>query len=297
MKAKRPHTGEPVREVRQLQSRVFTSAGRKLLREVVRRSGPPIIILGAHRSGTSLVARMLRSAGVYMGRSLDANSEDVSFQNLNRIVLNRWRAQWMRPPEPDRWDRLATSPASLLAVVGNLQTLERSYFGPFGQQGLETPAPPLPLARTLSPALWSRLLIRLTKLRPVRPADATPRAWGWKDPRNTLTLPVWKQLFPDARVIYVVRERGAAARSLQKRCLEQGDGAPDCRDLERCLDLVDRYESFAIELRKRYRSDWSEVHYEEICAAPRSGASALLEASGMSGSEAVVTSMARIVRP
>ena len=42
-------------------------------------------------------------------------------------------------------------------------------------------------------------------------------AWGWKDPRSTLTLPLWLELFPDARVIEIVRHGVDVAASLVHR--------------------------------------------------------------------------------
>src|SRR5690606_34730922 len=40
---------------------------------------------------------------------------------------------------------------------------------------------------------------------------------GWKDPRNTFTLPVWRQVFPNLRVIHIVRHGVDAAASLARR--------------------------------------------------------------------------------
>jgi hypothetical protein len=42
-------------------------------------------------------------------------------------------------------------------------------------------------------------------------------AWGWKDPRTTLTLPTWLGVFPGLKVIHVVRHGMDVARSLNKR--------------------------------------------------------------------------------
>jgi hypothetical protein len=41
--------------------------------------------------------------------------------------------------------------------------------------------------------------------------------WGWKDPRNTYTLPFWLDLFPDARVVHVYRHGVDVAASLHQR--------------------------------------------------------------------------------
>ena len=38
--------------------------------------------------------------------------------------------------------------------------------------------------------------------------------WGWKDPRNSLTLPFWQRLLPDLKVIVCVRNPLEVARSL-----------------------------------------------------------------------------------
>jgi len=46
-------------------------------------------------------------------------------------------------------------------------------------------------------------------------ADRQP--WGWKDPRNSLTLPFWLRLIPDLRVVVCVRNPIEAAWSLHGR--------------------------------------------------------------------------------
>lgn len=38
--------------------------------------------------------------------------------------------------------------------------------------------------------------------------------WGWKDPRNCLTLPLWRELMPEAKVLICVRNPLAVAESL-----------------------------------------------------------------------------------
>ena len=41
--------------------------------------------------------------------------------------------------------------------------------------------------------------------------------WGWKDPRSSLTIPFWKNLFPELKVVFCVRNPLEVALSLQKR--------------------------------------------------------------------------------
>ncbi len=45
----------------------------------------------------------------------------------------------------------------------------------------------------------------------------TDRPWGWKDPRNSLTLPLWRLLVPDLRVVVCVRNPLAVVQSLADR--------------------------------------------------------------------------------
>jgi GT2 family glycosyltransferase len=43
------------------------------------------------------------------------------------------------------------------------------------------------------------------------------RVWGWKDPRNSLTLPFWQQLFPGLKTLVMVRNPLEVAHSMRKR--------------------------------------------------------------------------------
>lgn len=45
----------------------------------------------------------------------------------------------------------------------------------------------------------------------------SPRVWGWKDPRNSLTLPFWKDVFPRLKTLIIVRNPLEAAHSMRER--------------------------------------------------------------------------------
>ena len=148
----------------------------------------PIIVIGAHRSGTSAVARVLETLGVFMGRQLDPNHEARFFLELDEWILRQCGARWDNPEAvahllEDRRQRelvtrhLANSVASLRAV---------RYLG------------------------WSRWLRGQRLHRLARP-------WGFKDPRATFTLPLWLDVFPGARVVHVHRHGVDVARSLCAR--------------------------------------------------------------------------------
>jgi hypothetical protein len=139
-----------------------------------------IAVAGMHRSGTSMVARLLNLAGVSLGPERD-----------------------MIPAGPDNpegfWEH-----AGFVAV--NDEILAR-----LGGTCL-TP-PPMPASWELRPEI--DLLRGVAAAFVARVAGAEP--WGWKDPRNSLTLPFWQRLIPDLRVVVCVRNPLEVAASLGAR--------------------------------------------------------------------------------
>jgi hypothetical protein len=137
--------------------------------------------------------------------------------------------------------------------------------------------------------------------------DAGPQPptgpWGWKDPRNSLTLPYWLALFPEAHILHVRRDGEAIASSLMCRAA-RADGpsatpAPLIARLRRvathpvlaahairsrvgvdvphqtgtlldrsyCMRLTEQYVAECIRFRHAGRR-YMEVRYEEILASP-----------------------------
>lgn len=146
---------------------------------------PPLILIGMHRSGTTLVSRLLHDLGVYMGADqTTGTSESVRFRTLNTKILLRRESTWFRP-EPMQAvlaDAAVVAEESAWLVRQLASRKMRSYWG--------------------SAAL----------------AKHPPEGcWGWKDPRSTITLPIWLQLFPQARILHVVRNGVDVAASLIHR--------------------------------------------------------------------------------
>ncbi len=147
---------------------------------------PPLIIIGMHRSGTSLLTRLLDELGLFTGADWDAeNSESMFFQGVNDEVLHAAGARWYRP-SPMR--------ATLF---------EQARCGEW--------------AGRLAVMCASKNAARYTGVRDQRPLGGLPHPWGWKDPRNTLTLPLWLRVFPQAKVLHVVRNGVDVAQSLVER--------------------------------------------------------------------------------
>ena len=150
------------------------------------RQASPIVVIGMHRSGTRLLVEILDKLGVFMGADRQADSESVAFMLINEGILHQCGAFWSEPmsahfmlAQPELAEHIAASAREALAAQ-----LDR-YAGPSG---------------------W-HLDARAKELPP----------FGWKDPRNTFTLPVWKQVFPNLRAIHIVRHGVDVAASLARR--------------------------------------------------------------------------------
>lgn len=146
----------------------------------------PVLIIGMHRSGTRLLAQILDELGVFMGADRQADGESVAFMLINEAIFHQCGTFW-------------TEPVPVHFVLSDPELLERAT----------TVARDALVAGFASYAGGN-------DWRPGAVPEATP-PFGWKDPRNTFTLPVWMQVFPRARVIHVLRHGVDVAASLARR--------------------------------------------------------------------------------
>ncbi len=152
------------------------------------RCTPPVIILGMHRSGTSLVAHMLEEIGLFLGWRKDINHEAWFFLRLNDWLLRQCGGAW---DQPAPIHHLLANPLGRRMVTDYLRFM-------------------LGAPRTAT-------YLGLQQYLRYRSIPAIGRPWGWKDPRNTFTLPLWLELFPEARMIHVYRHGIDVAASLKQR--------------------------------------------------------------------------------
>ncbi|MDH3442826.1 MAG: glycosyltransferase, partial [Deltaproteobacteria bacterium] len=134
-----------------------------------------------HRSGTSVVSRLLNLHGVYLGpqdqfmKPADDNPrgfwENKRITDLNDEILARLGGSWHEPPLfRDRWE---TSP-DLADLRQRARALLQEHF-------------------------------------------SSEKIWGWKDPRTCLTLPFWNRLLPPIQYVFSLRNPVDVARSLERR--------------------------------------------------------------------------------
>lgn len=251
----------------------------------------PVILMGMHRSGTSLVARLLRRFGVFVGAHLDPNLESVFFQDINEWLLRESGGSWTFP---DAIDYLLDNDESRTLTCGFLGMVLRSpraisYTG---------------LRRYLR---WGGL-------------HRFESAWGWKDPRNTFTLPLWLELFPDAKVVSVARHGLDVAQSLKLRrdrrqavlkskvfkfrryyslWLRGGwfADAPLCATLDGGLSLWAKYMERARVHVERLGEQALSLRYEDLMEQPEFVLGRLVEFCGLDVTSAQLAAVRQLLDP
>lgn len=150
---------------------------------------PFVVVLGMHRSGTSLCADVLGRLGVAMADEPDAQPSNP-------------RGHWERPEIVRRHDRI-------------LEMFERGYHDP--RHDL-----PLPAGWWLDPAVAQ---IRREIMAFLEQKRAAGMPFGFKDPRTARLLPLWQQIFDELavepKIVLCLRNPVQVARSLEER-----DGLP-----------------------------------------------------------------------
>src|SRR5256885_9070355 len=67
------------------------------------RHRPPVLIIGAHRSGTTATARALELVGLQIGQRLDSHREPRPLQKLHENYLRRIGGAWHDPQPFLKW--------------------------------------------------------------------------------------------------------------------------------------------------------------------------------------------------
>lgn len=237
----------------------------------------PIIVIGMHRSGTSLITRTLESMGVFMGWRKQADEEALFFLNLNEWVMKCAQATWATPESIH--DLLNHEGVRALVI----ERIKMQIASP----------------RIISYMGWKNALL-------YRKMENLPMPYGWKDPRNVFTLPLWMEIFPRARVIHVSRHGVDIASSLRTREFKQIEKAnlrnrrdkrqlrhwfrpmpifmnsPGVLSLDYGLDLWTRYMSHSQQHMQELGTAGMDVKYESFLQEPLVELSRIAKFCGLS---------------
>ena len=204
----------------------------------------PIIVLGAHRSGTTLLARILCNLGLFMGYTLKKHLEAAFFRNANEWILQTARGNWDTPLNAQHLlesPKLRTAVEQKLHKQINSKRFLQSYIGPSNIDAF----------------------YRNPKF-----------IWGWKDPRTIITWPIWHTIFPRAKYIFTYRNGIDVANSLKTReekrkSLNLPHLSTRCFELDGAFNLWERYNSIFYNYLQRFGNiNLLQVRFENLLLNP-----------------------------
>ena len=156
----------------------------------------PIIIIGMHRSGTTMLTKMMQNLGLFIGWNVNDEYEARYFLNRNEKILNGCGGSWDNPvcienltSRPELSQKVVSTLEKDLSGIGRVDFLGKRYF------------------------FKNRSIVNLSV------------PWGWKDPRNTFLLPLWLEIFPNAKLLHIYRNGLDIANSLSVRENKRVTGA------------------------------------------------------------------------
>jgi len=142
----------------------------------------PIIIIGMHRSGTSMLSRILHEYGIFFGLNVEGNNESIPYLRCNEQIFKKNNSDWFNVGEL-KGNILKSKESSIQIAKKALEdSFKDEYFENLNDNSL---------------------------------ADFDN--WGWKDPRNTYTVDIWREIYPEAKVIHIYRNPIDVAISLRNR--------------------------------------------------------------------------------
>lgn len=139
-----------------------------------------------HRAGTTMLTAFLEELGLFVGAKKEINNESVFFLRLNEWILKQANTTW------DNTYNFKFINDDLKRIVKrvinyNLKGTRRIEF-----LGLK----------------------RFLRYKDIRDLNIP---WGWKDPRNSFTIDIWKEIFPNAKILHIYRNPLDVAESLRLR--------------------------------------------------------------------------------
>ncbi len=188
-----------------------------------------------HRSGTSVLARILNTAGANMGYEVDRNHEALFFQGINKYILSLENDFWY---SFEKTEKRLTDQTVVTTIAGEIeQQVKELILKDFFKVKNE----------------WESFFFRMFDR----------HLWGWKDPRNTITLPIWKKIFPKAKVLIIYRNPYDTVISLFNRELPR-KSYRQFNTAEFNFNVWRSYTRKCMEIEQQYGQHCIAVKYEEL---------------------------------
>lgn len=204
----------------------------------------PIIVLGMHRSGTTMLGECLSQLGIFLGKECEVHGESKFIMKCNEDVLYYSHSVW---DDTRNLPFLYEHPSRVQKFTEKLKKQVSSDAFIDSYIGLEN----------------------ITKFY----EHKIP--WGWKEPRTTVLWPLWQDVFPKSKFIFLYRNGVDVAESLRKREPSQVDivnklyPSLRCMELQRAFKVWEEYNELYYSLREQNPStEVLEICYENLLENP-----------------------------
>lgn len=205
---------------------------------------------GMHRSGTSLVAEICKTNGVYIGRDLDPNWESKTFLNINNWLMRSNGMSWYNPSLYNQIDENIRDNDLIHNYI-----IKRLAYSKFFKS-------------------YNQTVKQHTGI-------------SFKDPRLTFTYKSWRRLYPRLKMVVVVRNGFDVAQSLMVRNnfvtssyhkayqsnlyriypKKGGFNDSPLHSLDLNMNLWAQYVTRGLQLKKEYPDEVKMIRYEELSSS------------------------------
>jgi hypothetical protein len=252
----------------------------------------PIIVIGMHRSGTTMLSQQMEGLGIFMGKRKEMNHESTLFLGIDNWIASQCGASWENP-QPIHY------------LIGNRE-LRARVADYIDRYLLRTP-------RAME-------YLGLGKYLRYRSPFELDIPWGWKSPLSTFTFPIWLDLFPNAKVIHIYRHGVDVANSLRSRGRRESKPSwkqqlyyklpilhalrpktgefvrVRCDSLDGGLSLWEEYIAEARNHVAALGERSLEIKYEDVLANPVEALRVVSQFCGLEVSDASIQDVASLVR-
>jgi len=196
----------------------------------------PLLVVGMHNSGTSILAEILDRHGIFLGVDGDHHENRFFRNEVNEGLVMGGGDSWARLP-------LLTVDEVLGYEAVVREHIDRYFVARYRACGWDERSP-----------------------------------WGFKDPRTCVLLPLYLALFPNARVLHIVRDPDDVAASLAHKP-KRGVGV--LRDRAHWRRLALAYTERVRECAAGSPQPFLEISYEGMCRDPAAELAPVFDFSGL----------------
>lgn len=221
--------------------------------------------------------------GIHMGDRISRDAEALYFRGINRSIIRSQNANWDQPQiltEAMRSTDILESQSQRLRQ----EMMDKSIF--LGNR----PS----FSRHFGNNKWALIM------------SHSQVAWGWNDPQTSLLIPIWTDIFPEAKWIHLIRNGIDVSISLFRKSWKQqrrwlyplfrSAYRENTLDFQYCFNLWEEYlctiyDNFSTIDNSRK----IDIKYEELIQKPEAILNRLISFLGLSISEEMIHQASRQV--